>query len=58
MEALLTVEVEGSDDKMEEAIARIVEIARRHGVTHVKESRSAMGRRRIAAADSCKGKPL
>jgi glycolate oxidase len=42
VDALLIVEVEGSDDEMEAMLARIVEIARRHGVKTVKESKSAI----------------
>lgn len=42
VEALLIVEVEGSDDEMNDMLARIIEIARRHGVSTVKESQSAM----------------
>ncbi len=42
VEALLIIEVEGSDAEMDAALARIVEIARRHGVKTVKESKSAM----------------
>jgi glycolate oxidase len=42
VEALLIVEVEGSDEEMERQLARIVAIARDHGVQVVKESRSAM----------------
>ncbi|MBL8574839.1 MAG: FAD-binding protein [Hyphomicrobiaceae bacterium] len=41
-EALLIVEVEGSDEEMAATLARIVEIARRHDVRTIKESRSAM----------------
>lgn len=40
--ALLIVEVEGSDAEMDETLADIVEIARRHGVKTVRESQSAM----------------
>ena len=39
--AMLIVEVEGSDAEIDAELARIVAIARRHGVTAVKESRSA-----------------
>ena len=39
--AMLIVEVEGSDAEIDAELARIVAIARRHGVTTVKESRSA-----------------
>lgn len=42
VEALLIIEVEGSDTEMETQLARIVAIAREHGVKVVKESRSAM----------------
>jgi glycolate oxidase len=41
-EALLIVEVEGSETEMERMLASIIEIARRHGVATVKESQSAM----------------
>ena len=41
VEALLIVEVEGSEAEMEAMLASIVEIARRHGVKVVKESQSA-----------------
>jgi len=40
-EAMLIVEVEGSDEEMDAQLARIVEIAKRHGVRTIKESRSA-----------------
>ncbi|MEO0636672.1 MAG: FAD-linked oxidase C-terminal domain-containing protein [Pseudomonadota bacterium] len=40
--ALLIVEVEGSDEEMNATLSRIVEIARRHNVTSIKESQSAM----------------
>ncbi|MFK4533423.1 glycolate oxidase [Bradyrhizobium ottawaense] len=39
--ALLIIEVEGSDREMEAMLARIVGIARKHNVRHIKESRSA-----------------
>ncbi|MCX7631368.1 MAG: FAD-binding protein [Geminicoccaceae bacterium] len=39
--ALLIVEVEGSDAEIDAELARIVAIARRHGVTTIRESRSA-----------------
>ncbi len=39
--AMLIVEVEGSDAEIDAELARIVAIARRHGVSAVKESRSA-----------------
>ena len=42
VEALLIIEVEGSDAEMEAQLARIVAIARAHGVKVVKESKSAM----------------
>ena len=42
VDALLIIEVEGSDAEMDAALARIVEIAKRHGVKTVRESRSAM----------------
>ncbi|MBK9083692.1 MAG: FAD-binding protein [Rhizobiales bacterium] len=42
VEALLIVEVEGSDEEIESQLARIVEIARAHGVQVIKESKSAM----------------
>ena len=41
VEALLIVEVEGSEAEMEAMLARIIEIAGRHGVKVVKESQSA-----------------
>ncbi|MBW3097116.1 FAD-linked oxidase C-terminal domain-containing protein [Pseudohoeflea coraliihabitans] len=41
VEALLIVEVEGSDEEMEAMLARIIDIAKRHGVSTVKESQSA-----------------
>ncbi len=40
--ALLIIEVEGSEEEMDRQLARIVEIARRHGVMTVRESKSAM----------------
>ncbi|MCP1198527.1 FAD-binding protein [Notoacmeibacter sp. MSK16QG-6] len=40
-EALLIVEVEGSDKEMADQLGRIVEIARRHDVQTIKESQSA-----------------
>jgi glycolate oxidase len=40
-EAMLIIEVEGSDEEMDAALKRIVEIARRHDVQTVKESKSA-----------------
>ncbi|MGI9357106.1 MAG: FAD-binding oxidoreductase, partial [Rhizobiaceae bacterium] len=41
VEALLIVEVEGSNEEMDDMLARIVEIAQRHDVHVVKESQSA-----------------
>ena len=41
VEALLIVEVEGSEREMDDQLSRIVAIARRHGVHVVKESQSA-----------------
>ncbi len=42
VEAMLIVEVEGSDSEMEEQLAKIIAIARQHEVKVIKESRSAM----------------
>jgi glycolate oxidase len=42
VEALLIIEVEGSDEEMDRQLKAIIEIARRHGVKTVKESQSAM----------------
>lgn len=42
VEAMLIIEVEGSEAEMEAMLARIVDIARRHDVATVKESKSAM----------------
>jgi glycolate oxidase len=42
VEALLIIEVEGSDGEMESMLAKIVAIAERHRVKVVKESKSAM----------------
>jgi glycolate oxidase len=42
VEAMLIIEVEGSEAEMDAELARIVEIARAHDVRVVKESRSAM----------------
>ncbi|MCZ8186785.1 MAG: FAD-binding protein [Beijerinckiaceae bacterium] len=42
VEALLIIEVEGSDSEMDATLARIVAIAREHGVKTVRESKSAM----------------
>ncbi|MGL4974744.1 MAG: FAD-linked oxidase C-terminal domain-containing protein [Bosea sp. (in: a-proteobacteria)] len=41
-EALLIIEVEGSEREMDDQLARIIAIAKANGVTTVKESRSAM----------------
>ncbi|SOC34937.1 glycolate oxidase [Rhizobium subbaraonis] len=41
VEALLIVEVEGSETEMDDMLRAIIEIARRHGVKVVKESQSA-----------------
>jgi glycolate oxidase len=41
VEALLIIEVEGSDEEMDAELGRIVDIAKRHGVTTVRESKSA-----------------
>ncbi|MFB2549571.1 FAD-linked oxidase C-terminal domain-containing protein [Ensifer soli] len=41
-EALLIVEVEGSEAEMEAMLASIIEIARKHGVTTIRESQSAL----------------
>ena len=41
VEALLIVEVEGSEEEMDDTLSRIVAIAREHGVKVVKESQSA-----------------
>ena len=40
--AVLIIEVEGSEAEMEAQLARIVEIARQHGVSTIKASKSAM----------------
>jgi glycolate oxidase len=40
--ALLIIEVEGSPEEIDTELARIVEIAKAHGVTTVKESKTAM----------------
>ncbi|SHO64831.1 glycolate oxidase [Pseudoxanthobacter soli DSM 19599] len=40
--ALLIIEVEGSEAEMDATLARIVEIARAHGVETIRESKSAM----------------
>jgi glycolate oxidase len=42
VEALLIIEVEGSDAEMDATLRRIVEIAQAHGVKTVRESKSAM----------------
>jgi glycolate oxidase len=42
VDALLIIEVEGSDAEMDATLAKIVEIAKRHGVKRIKESKSAM----------------
>ncbi len=42
VEAMLIVEVEGSDQEMEEQLANIIAIARQHDVQVIKESKSAM----------------
>ncbi|TPW01559.1 MAG: glycolate oxidase, partial [Alphaproteobacteria bacterium] len=42
VDALLIIEVEGSDAEMDATLKLIVEIAKRHGVKTVKESKSAM----------------
>jgi glycolate oxidase len=42
VEALLIVEVEGSDAEMDDMLSRIIAIARSHNVKRVKESQSAM----------------
>ena len=42
VEAMLIIEVEGSDAEMDASLARIVAIAREHGVQTIKESRSAL----------------
>lgn len=40
--ALLIIEVEGSDEEMDRQLAHICEIAKRHGVMTIRESKSAM----------------
>lgn len=40
--ALLIIEVEGSDEEMDDQLAKIIAIAKKHGVTTVRESKSAM----------------
>ncbi len=42
VEAMLIVEVEGSAEEIDEQLARIVEIANRHGCSHVREAKSAV----------------
>ncbi|ASY61846.1 Glycolate dehydrogenase, subunit GlcD [Sinorhizobium sojae CCBAU 05684] len=42
VEALLIVEVEGSEAEMDATLQSIIEIARRHGVKTIKESQSAL----------------
>jgi glycolate oxidase len=42
VEAMLIIEVEGSDEEISTQLARIVAIAKQHGVTTIRESRSAM----------------
>ncbi|MFK7792241.1 MAG: FAD-linked oxidase C-terminal domain-containing protein [Devosiaceae bacterium] len=42
VDALLIIEVEGSDEEMDAMLARIVAIARNHNVKRIKESESAM----------------
>jgi glycolate oxidase len=42
VDALLIIEVEGSDAEMDATLAKIVEIAQAHGVKRIKESKSAM----------------
>jgi len=39
---MLIIEVEGSDAEMDAELARIIDIARQHGVKTIRESRSAM----------------
>jgi len=41
-EALLIIEVEGSEDEIEQQLTTIISIGQRHGVTSIKRSRSAM----------------
>lgn len=41
VEALLIIEVEGSEAEMDDMLGRIVAIARKHGVASIKESQSA-----------------
>ncbi|RUT28841.1 FAD-binding protein [Arsenicitalea aurantiaca] len=42
VEAMLIIEVEGSDAEMDATLKRIIAIAQAHGVTTIRESRSAM----------------
>lgn len=42
VEALLIIEVEGSEAEMDSTLARIIAIAREHGVKTIRESKSAM----------------
>jgi len=42
VEALLIIEVEGSDAEMREQLGKIIEIAKQHSVKTIKESQSAM----------------
>ncbi|SDR63156.1 glycolate oxidase [Rhizobiales bacterium GAS113] len=42
VEAMLIIEVEGSTAEMEAELAKIIAIAKQHGVSAIKESRSAM----------------
>ena len=42
VEAMLIIEVEGSEGEIADQLSRIVAIAREHGVTTIKESRSAI----------------
>jgi glycolate oxidase len=42
VEAMLIIEVEGSEAEMEAELGKIIAIARQHGVSVIKESRSAM----------------
>jgi glycolate oxidase len=42
VEAMLIIEVEGSEAEMDATLARIIAIAREHGVTTIRESQSAM----------------
>jgi glycolate oxidase len=42
VEAMLIIEVEGSEAEMEAELDKIIAIAKRHGVTVIKESKSAM----------------